>query len=88
MKNHNTRDPKRIKVVMSLLEEIWEKQPDTRFNQLISNLTWEYNSLNNRKYEYRVLRESYDRYIIEDIEIELYNVEDDDFIEFLKNKLN
>lgn len=34
----NVRDPKRIKEVLNLLEQIWNYVPDWRFNQLISNL--------------------------------------------------
>ncbi|WP_162985670.1 hypothetical protein [Virgibacillus halodenitrificans] len=32
------REKARIERNMSLLQKIWEKQPDLRFNQLISNL--------------------------------------------------
>jgi len=32
-----TRDPKRIKRVMKILEETWTKYPDLRFCQLIGN---------------------------------------------------
>lgn len=31
------RDPKRIPPFLSLLKEIWQEQPDTRFFQFVSN---------------------------------------------------
>ena len=34
------RDPKRIKEILNTLQEIWEKVPDRRFFQLISNIPW------------------------------------------------
>jgi len=34
------RDPKRIKRILALIEGIWEQEPDTRFCQLIYNLTY------------------------------------------------
>jgi hypothetical protein len=42
------RDPKRIPKILSLLQVIWEQQPDVRFHQLISNLQDEYSKQNNR----------------------------------------
>jgi uncharacterized protein YihD (DUF1040 family) len=41
------RDPKRIPKILSLLQMIWEQQPDVRFHQLISNLQDEYSKQNN-----------------------------------------
>ncbi len=32
------RDPKRIKIILKLLEEIWSQMPDQRFGQLLINL--------------------------------------------------
>ena len=32
------RDKKRIKIILSILEEIWERNPDFRFGQLLINL--------------------------------------------------
>lgn len=40
------REKERIKRIMSLLEKIWQQQPDVRFNQLISNLHTMYSSQN------------------------------------------
>jgi len=36
------RNPKRIPVIIETLEEIWEKNPDLRFGQLVSNLYGKY----------------------------------------------
>jgi uncharacterized protein YihD (DUF1040 family) len=41
------RDPKRIPKILSLLQAIWEQQPNVRFHQLISNLQDEYSKQNN-----------------------------------------
>lgn len=32
------RNPKRIKSILKLIEEIWENNPDQRFGQLLINL--------------------------------------------------
>lgn len=41
------RDPERIKRILTLLQQIWEHQPDIRFNQLVSNLQSLYSQDNN-----------------------------------------
>lgn len=38
------RDPARIKIMLAKFEIVWEVYPDTRFCQLVSNLTHDYNS--------------------------------------------
>lgn len=36
------RDPQRIEIMLMLLKELWEKNPDMRFGQLIGNIyRWE-----------------------------------------------
>ena len=40
------REKERINRIMSLIQRIWEEQPDLRFNQLISNLQYMYSSQN------------------------------------------
>jgi hypothetical protein len=32
------RDPERIKKILALIEELWNKEPDLRFGQLMINL--------------------------------------------------
>jgi uncharacterized protein YihD (DUF1040 family) len=36
------REGDRIERILTLIRQIWKKQPDTRFNQLIINLSWEF----------------------------------------------
>lgn len=33
------RDPKRIKEILSIFEEVWEQNPDLRLCQLVVNIT-------------------------------------------------
>jgi hypothetical protein len=75
--------------LMSLLEVIWEKHPEIRFNQLIHNLQYEYASQQGymkdnlwEKDEYRGIV-SYRNHPIPD----LFNLEDEDFIKFLEEKI-
>lgn len=85
------RDPNRIYEIMVILQKIWQAQPDTRFNQLIRNLQWEYASNNEKMRSFWEKEEIKDRGIVAYKERnipELYNVEDDDFLIFLKSKLS
>ncbi len=84
------RDPKRIPEVMNLIQGIWEKQPDTRFNQLIHNLQVEFDERNGMKY----LRRFYEKdeleigiIFMESSVTDLFYLEDEKFIEFLQWKL-
>lgn len=36
------RDPKRIKEILTRLEEVWQKYPDLRFCQLTESITYKY----------------------------------------------
>ncbi|MFP8968597.1 hypothetical protein ACKC9G_18590 [Pokkaliibacter sp. CJK22405] len=38
------RNPSRIPEVLGVIEKIWQKMPDVRFNQLVLNLLDEYNN--------------------------------------------
>lgn len=40
------RDKKRISRILTVLQEIWEYQPDVRFNQLVNNLQYLYSEQN------------------------------------------
>ena len=81
------RNPKRIKTIMNILTEIWELQPDIRFNQLIHNLQTEYAN----KYQ-AYIRKAY----VDEVGLvmtpvtytDLFNVEDGDFLTFLQEKLD
>lgn len=76
---------------MSLLTDIWIKQPDTRFNQLIDNLQWEYSNDNDGAGKKKVYRkEKISAYVTayeKNYTIDLFYLEDDKFIAFLENKL-
>jgi hypothetical protein len=84
------RDPKRISQVLYYLNCIWQKQPDTRFNQLIYNLQWEFNKAWQDKYTNKLYREEGNGLhfmFVQSNTVDLFNVEDDKFIEFLKAKV-
>lgn len=51
------RDNSRIPKILSLLQTIWQQQPDVRFNQLISNLHYLYSAQNN-EYGKRKVKET------------------------------
>jgi len=34
------RDPKRMKIILTELEKVWNKVPDQRLGQLIKNITY------------------------------------------------
>lgn len=78
------RDPKRIDEMMSLLTEIWKSYPDMRFNQLINSLQYEYK---NGKFIQKAFKDEvgWGTKIVS--YPDLFYVEDDDFIEFLKEYL-
>ncbi|WP_336883748.1 hypothetical protein [Priestia koreensis] len=76
------RDSNRIKIILTLLQQIWEHQPDVRFNQLISNLQSLFSEENNSY----GLREVYTKSFI-DLEktsyLDFFYLEDDKWAEFL-----
>jgi uncharacterized protein YihD (DUF1040 family) len=83
------RRPERIERLLNLLYEIWSYQPDTRFNQLIHNLQIEYAENNGYltevwdKDEHKGIVSYRQKHIAD-----LFNLEDDKFIEFLIDKRN
>lgn len=94
MESDEMREMKRIYETMALITMIWETQPDTRFNQLVSNLQTEFSYKHDtgrvEVYEKEDFKPS------ENVEfvtyrktsyIDLFNVEDDAFIEFLNQKM-
>ena len=85
------RDPKRIDELMSLLTELWKKHPDTRFNQLIESLQYQYQE---GRYVQSVFKKEKTMYLDKLVEAEfevsypdLFYVEDDDFIKYLRQCL-
>lgn len=84
------RNPHRIDRALRLLQLIWTQQPDTRFFQLIHNLQVEYREQHEWKgtvvYEKIADAESHVMFQRQEL-YDFYNLEDDDFIAFLKQKL-
>jgi uncharacterized protein YihD (DUF1040 family) len=84
------RNPQRIYEVMALITLIWEKCPDIRFNQLVNSLQMDF-TLENPKYirEYWSKDESisYLTTYVQHRQPDLFSLEDEVFIEFLKTKL-
>jgi hypothetical protein len=81
-------NPERINILMDLVSKIWEKHPDTRFNQLIHSLQFDFYQETKRG----TVCHAYTINPIGQLEahewaIDLFNVEDDLFIEFLERKL-
>ena len=78
------RDSARIQVLLDLIQDLWLKDPDLRFNQLVYILQSEYSFKNGGIGLVKELevdgfaREGYD----------LFNTEDDAFINFLKMKIS
>ena len=78
------RNPERITELLELLNRLWLRDSDLRFNQLIYILQSEYSSSNNG--EGRVISKTEDGFT--QTSFDMFNTEDDKFIEFLKNKLS
>lgn len=87
------RNPERIRHVLYYINSIWNHVPDMRFNQLMDYLQNEYNDYKNQSYS-KVLweKEVNEKFAIElyrkTLEVDLFYVEDEDFIEFLKKTLD
>lgn len=84
------REPERIKRVLTLIEKIWSRTPDIRFNQLIDNLQYEYVSEVESKLIKTVYKENnfeVNGIVISELiksEIpDLFYLEDDEFERFL-----
>lgn len=77
------RDPDRIKALLSLLEELWLRDVDLRFNQLIYNLQYEFSASNNDIGKVKTIEPDG----FEKVGFDLFNLEDEKFINFLKSKI-
>ena len=76
------RDSARIQVLLDLIQDLWLKDPDLRFNQLVYILQSEYSKSKDGIGQIKeVTEDGFER-----IGFDLFNVEDDDFIEFMKKK--
>ncbi len=72
----------RINEMLSLIKEIWEQHPDLRFNQLIYILQNEFSATHSNEGKISAPgSDGFDR-----IGFDLFNVEDDLFLDFLRSK--
>jgi hypothetical protein len=78
------RDPDRIQEILDLLLQLWGKDKDLRFFQMIHILQHSYSHKNNDlgKIE-EVEKDGYSR-----VAFDLFNVEDEEVIKLLKEKLS
>lgn len=85
------RDPSRIERILKLVMQIWQLQPDSRFMQLISNISWNYRSDNNDAYK----TYNYSKWVIDEkiifskdvAHVDLFNLEDDKLEIYLEEYL-
>ncbi|MED4454892.1 hypothetical protein [Metabacillus fastidiosus] len=78
------REKARIERILSLLQIIWQQQPDVRFSQLISNLQYIYSAQNN-EYGKRKVIEKWSSGDIETSYLDFFYLEDDKWEAFLKS---
>lgn len=78
------REKARIQRILSLLETIWQRQPDVRFNQLVSNLQYMY-SAQNEGYGKRKVVEKCDSGDMETSYLDFFYLEDTEWEGFLKS---
>lgn len=74
------RHAERIKELLDLVNEIWQKHPDLRFNQLIYNLQWGYSQKNGNAGQIKAVdSEGFAR-----TGFDFFNLEDNEFLQYLK----
>lgn len=74
------RDPGRIHEILKLLEQAWITDPDLRFNQLLYNLQYGYSQSNGCIGQVKeVSSDGFER-----IGFDLFNLEDDDFMSYVR----
>lgn len=83
-------NPERIDEILSLIKEIWMQHPDTRFNELIEHLQWDYSECNKEVVSYNMYEkdERHGVFTFSPVaDIDLFYVEDDNFLEYLRRKV-
>lgn len=75
------RDPERIQELLDLVKEIWLREPDLRFNQLLYNLQRGYSQKNGGVGQIKEI-EADD---LTRIGFDFFNLEDNSFIEYLRS---
>ncbi|GAB2688611.1 hypothetical protein [Aliiglaciecola aliphaticivorans] len=78
------RDPERITELLELINALWSKSPDLRFNQLIYNLQYGYSQKNSKLGLIKV--EDSDGFTRTGFDF--FNLEDEAFITYLKEVLS
>ena len=74
------RDPERIQEILDLIKEIWVREPDLRFNQLLYNIQRGYSHVNGGEGQViEVVDDNYSR-----TGFDLFNLEDSSFVEYLR----
>ncbi|USK44120.1 hypothetical protein [Cytobacillus oceanisediminis] len=81
------RDPRRIKRILTLLEKIWEYQPDIRFNQLVSNLQSLYSQQHDNYGTREMLKKEY-IHLEKTSYLDFFFLEDDKWEKFLSSYLS
>jgi hypothetical protein len=86
------RNPERIERILDLLKQIWIKQPDSRFMQMMSNISWNYSAANNdygKEYSYSKWETPKGNVIFNKdvVDVDLFYLEDDKLEQFLKDYL-
>jgi hypothetical protein len=86
------REPERIERILNLIKQIWIKQPDSRFMQMMSNISWNYSAANNDAYkEYSYSKwetQKGDVIFNKDVaNVDLFHLEDDKLEEYLQEFL-
>lgn len=83
------RNPKRIPEFLNVIQQLWEKQPDSRFNQLVHNLQYEFAKEKGEQW----FRKTYEvNEFTQQLEYrgglpDLFYIEDEEFLNWLKKKL-
>lgn len=77
------RDPDRIPEILGVLNQLWSRDSDLRFNQLLYNLQSQFAQANGGRG--RVKEAKGDGF--ERVGFDLFSVEDEDFLKFLRSKL-
>lgn len=85
------REPERIIRIIDLIKQIWTIQPDSRFMQLMSNISWNYSASNNdygKEYSYSKWETPKQTiFNLDVVDVDLFHLEDDKLEKFLEDYL-
>ncbi|MFK8001267.1 MAG: hypothetical protein AB8H86_16855 [Polyangiales bacterium] len=77
------RDPDRIPEILGVLNQLWSKDPDLRFNQLLYNLQSQFAGENEGRGRIKEAREDGSARV----GFDLFSLEDEEFLRFLRSKV-